>query len=150
MDDAFVVRAGETFGDLRPNFERATGRQHAARQHVAQLLAANQLHGHEAHAVRFIDLVDDRDMWMLERRCRAGFLYEALPALGIGDELRGQNLQRDLAAEASVERAIHDTHPAAADLFDDFVVRERPADQGHARILPGFARELRLKADTTS
>ena len=50
------------------------------------------------------------------------------PRRAIVDEILGQHLERDFAPEVQVACAIDDAHAAAADLFDDFVVRERAAD----------------------
>ncbi len=131
VDDALVVRAREPFGDLGGDFEGAVRRQRAARGQVAQLLAAHQLHRDEVDAVGFVDRVDDRDVRMFERGGSARLLNEPLAPVGVGHQLRRQHLERHLAVQAQVERAIDDAHAAAADLFDDLIVRERPADQGH-------------------
>src|SRR4029453_6438873 len=40
----------------------------------------------------------------------------------------GQDLQRDLAAQADVLGLVDDTHPASAELIDDAVVRDGLAD----------------------
>src|SRR6185436_8665007 len=107
---------------------------------VAQLLAAYELHGDEADAVGFVDLVDDGDVRMLERGRGARFLDEALPARGVGDELGRKDLQRDVPAQAHVSRAVDDPHPAAADFLDDLIVRDGPSDQRHAAILARYVR----------
>ena len=48
-------------------------------------------------------------------------LLETSQALGIGGELGGQHLDRHLAAQAGVLAQVHLTHPARANLLDDFV-----------------------------
>jgi hypothetical protein len=52
---------------------------------------------------------------MIEGRCGTRFLSETLQPFGIGGERRGQNLDRDVAAESLVARAVDFTHPASAD-----------------------------------
>jgi hypothetical protein len=46
---------------------------------------------------QLLEAVDLRDMRMIERGQELGFAAEASKALGIALELRGQNLDRDLA-----------------------------------------------------
>ena len=57
--------------------------------------------------------------WLSARRAR--FLLEALQALGIGRERRGQDLDGDVATEPRVAGAIDLAHPAGADLAEDLV-----------------------------
>ena len=100
-----------------------------------------------AQAVGFVDRVNDGDVGMLERGGRLRFLHEALPAFGVVDEIVGQDLERDLAIEAQVHRAVDHAHAAAADLVEDLVVRKRAPDQpvwgvchvGPAHSIPGVA-----------
>ena len=56
---------------------------------------------------------------MVQRRGGARLLLEALAALGVGRELRREDLDRDVAAEAGVAGAIDLSHPARADRRED-------------------------------
>ena len=71
----------------------------------------------------------------LERGGGLRLLHEAPPAIGIRDQLLGQHLERHLAIEADVDRAVDDPHAAAADLLDDLVVGKGPADHEAVRRL---------------
>ncbi len=84
----------------------------------------DQLHGDEGHSLGFVDLVDDGDVRMLE--CGGGlrFLHEPALAIGVGHQLRRQDLEGDLAVQPHVDGAVDDPHAAAADFVDDTVVRE--------------------------
>jgi hypothetical protein len=55
-----------------------------------------------------------------------GFLDEAALPLGVGDELRGQDLEGDLAVQIDIHRAVDDPHASTADLREDLVVGTRP------------------------
>ena len=96
---------------------------------IAQLLTADQLHRDEADPVNFVDFVDDGDVRMFERGGGARFLDETLTPVGIGDQIRRQDLERDLAIQFDVEGAVDDAHAAPADLVDDLVAGERAPDE---------------------
>ncbi len=72
--------------------------------------------------------MNHRDVRVFDERGGPRFLQHPLAAQPIVDEILRQHLERDVAAEVQVARPIHDAHAAAADLFDDLVVRQRPAD----------------------
>ena len=128
MDDPFLVRAREAFGDLDRQGKRTDQGKRAAAQRFRQFFATNQLHRDVGHTVGVSHFVNDGDMRMFERGCGTRFLQQALAAGGIVQELVRQDFQRHLASEIDVEGTIDDAHAAAADLVDDLVVREPPAD----------------------
>jgi len=61
---------------------------------------------------------------MIQRRQRLRFAREAHHAVGIGRERVGEDLDRDLAIEPRVTRAIHLAHPSRAERAHDFVMRK--------------------------
>ena len=64
------------------------------------------------------------------------FLDEPLAAALVGDPVVRQDLDRDLALESWVARAIHLAHAARADQRKHFVRAEfRPGGQGHCGLL---------------
>ena len=73
----------------------------------------------------------DADVRILERRRGPGFLHEAAASLGLGDPLGREDLERDLAIEALVSRAVDDLELAAAELLEHRVVRECLPDSVH-------------------
>ncbi len=85
----------------------------------------------------FADVVDGADVGMVERGGGAGFALEAFEGLRIASEIVGEKFERDEAAEAGVFGFVDDAHAAAAEFFDDAVMRDRLADQrrriGHGR-----------------
>src|SRR5208283_3941821 len=52
-------------------------------------------------------------------------------------EVVGKELQGDVAAELQVFRLVHNTHPAAAELLDDAVVRDGLADHAEEACFSG-------------
>jgi hypothetical protein len=61
---------------------------------------------------------------------RLGFALEARDALGIGSNLRRQDLQRDVAIELGVARPLDVTHSARPDSCGD-LVRSEPGAGVH-------------------
>lgn len=64
------------------------------------------------------------DVRVFELGGSLGFLDEAPLALRVGYQVGLQYFEGDLAVELQVHGAVHDSHTAAADLFEDFVMRE--------------------------
>src|SRR5205085_6364243 len=82
----------------------------------AQRLALDELGRDEMGRICFVDLVDGENIWMVEGRCRLGFLHEPIHAAAIRGNVTGQNLQRDFASELGVLSKINFTHATRADL----------------------------------
>ena len=64
---------------------------------------------------------------MRQRGDRLGLALEARERRRIGGQVRGQDLDRDLAVECLVARAIDLAHPSRAERGDDLVLSERCA-----------------------
>ncbi len=58
---------------------------------------------------------------MIERGQRARFTFESQDRLPVAGDVRSENLDRHVAAEAGVAGAIHLTHAAGSEQTDDFV-----------------------------
>jgi hypothetical protein len=69
-------------------------------------------------------VVNGEDVRVRERGDGARFGFEPRAALGIGGDVGGQRLDRDLAAEPRVACAIHVAHTAGAERREDFVGTE--------------------------
>ena len=67
------------------------------------------------------DVVDGQDVRVVQRRRGARLLLEAAEPLGIGGERRREHLDRDLALEPRVARAIDLAHPPRPDRRKDLV-----------------------------
>ena len=121
VDDAALVRrrqaARHRGGDLR----RPPRRQRPAGEPRPQGLALQQL-GHQIRrAVVAADVVHGEDGGVVERRDGARLGLEAAQAVGAGRQVRRQHLDRDLAAEPLVARAVDDPHAAGPDGREDLV-----------------------------
>jgi hypothetical protein len=67
-------------------------------------------YGHFAHAM------DGDDVRVREAGRHAGLSQESLARLRVAGEVRGQDLDGDVAIELHVAREVHDAHAAAAEL----------------------------------
>ena len=120
--------ASRRVGDLDAELEHAVERQRAARELVLQRPAVEQFHDDELLAVVLADVVDRADVRVVERRGDARLAAEAVERFGVGGEIGGQELQRDLAAEADVLGAVDHAHAAGAEPLENLVMGDNGAN----------------------
>jgi hypothetical protein len=128
MNDALLVRRLEPRGDLPCDGDRLANRQRALAEPVLERRPLYELKDERADAVRLLESMDRRDMRMVERGKNAGLALEARAAIGIVRKDSRQDLDRDVAAQPAVARAIHPAHPAGAGRRDNFVRSQTTAD----------------------
>ena len=130
VDDAAGMRGVEGVGDLDPELEHAVERQRPARDLVLQRAAVEQFHDDELLALVLADVVDRADVRVVERRGDARLAAEPFERLGVGGEIGGQELQRDLAAETNVLGAVDHAHAAGAEPLEDLVMADDGTNHG--------------------
>ena len=113
--------------ELRPKLQHPVDGQRPFRHHGLQRPALHPLHGDEGLPFVLAEVVHDADVRMVERGGRLRLTLETLQRLPAHHRVR-QELQRDLPAEVQVLRLVHHPHPAAPQLGEDAVVRDRLAD----------------------
>ena len=74
------------------------------------------------------NLIDGADVGMIESRGGPRLAAKAFQGLGISGQFVGQEFQRDETPQFGVFSFVDHTHPAAAELFDNAVVRDGLAD----------------------
>jgi hypothetical protein len=84
----------------------------------------------EGAAVVLAEIVNGADVGMVQRRGSAGFQAKALEALRIASDVFGEKLESDRASEVGIFGFVDDAHSAAAEFFEDPVVRDGLADHG--------------------
>ena len=94
----------------------------AACDSVGQRLTGNVLHGYEADAIMFLQTVDRGDVGVVQSGQQLGLTLETGEAVGICRESLGQEFDRSLAVERSVDSLPDHAHPALADLLDQAVM----------------------------
>jgi serine/threonine protein kinase len=108
--------------------------------HLVERAARHELHDEgpdrraRAPGRRILDAVDGGDVLMIESGERPGLALESgEPVRILGEDLR-QDLERHVAAQPVVARAIHQAHPAGAERRDDLVgAQAGPRRQSHGR-----------------
>ena len=125
VNDSVLVRVSQRFGDLLANFADAVERQPLAFFYgVGQRLAADELHHQKGQAFVLAHVEDRNNSRMRQRSRRARFPVKPLAkivSLLAGQHQRNDRLQRDHAIHGRVFRAVHGSHRAMAQLFQDFV-----------------------------
>ena len=122
MDDILAVRRGEAFGNRRRDLDRRAPRQRALEQAGSECLPFEELHHREQRVFGARELVDRHDPGVRQRGDGARLPLEPLTRLGIGRQVFGEHLDRDVPPEPRVERAIHDAHAAGAQRLDDLIL----------------------------
>ena len=111
----------------------ARERRSALRDAFLERGALDELHDDRAGVAALLEAVDVRDERMIQRREHARFALEPRQPVRIVDDRVGKDLDRDLALEARIARAVDLAHPTSAERADDFVGTETGASgvSGH-------------------
>ena len=124
MDNAFSVRRVQGVGNLGCQIEQQLNLQWLTQEAMLQRDAIEKLHRDEGAAFFFADVVNRADVGMVQRRCGFRFAPESFQRLTIVGQLFGQELKSNEAVKPYVLGLIDHSHPAAAQLLDDAVVRD--------------------------
>ena len=129
VDDAFFVRCVERVSHFYAQLQQQIHRQRLAPDTMLERLPFEMLHHNEVPAVLLPDLVNRADVRMIQRGSGARLPLKSLQRIGIARQFLGQKLQGDVAAEARVLSLVDDSHSAATEFLDDFVVGNDLAGQ---------------------
>ena len=129
VDDIRGMGGVQCVSDLDPEPQHRLESEWTGGESVLQRRALQILHGDERSSVLLADVVDRADVRMVERRCGPGFALKAAQGLGITRQIFGDELERNGTVKPRIFGFVHHAHPAAAELLDDAVVRERLTDQ---------------------
>ena len=128
MDDPLFVRRIQRVGNLARDRQDVGDRDRSTRDDVGKVFPFDQFHDQRRAAVReLLEAVDGGDVRVVERSERLRLAREACEAIGIAGEQIRQHLDRDVAIQLGVARAIHLAHAACAERTSNLV---RP--QAHA------------------
>ncbi len=120
VDNSFFVGDVEGLGDLPRDAQRVTNGQPRAlrpltrniREGLRERLPVHELENQEPDAFGFLEAVDRADVRMIQRGEHPRLPLEAREPLGVARERVRQELDRDIALELRVARAVHLTHAA--------------------------------------
>ncbi len=120
VDDAAGVAVVERVGDLRPDVEDVAEAQRALAEELPQVRGREHRHDEEQRPLVPPEVVDRHDGGVVHLRDDLGLALEAL--LGVLREIPGRDqLDRDVAVQDRILRAVDDAHSAAPQLGEDLV-----------------------------
>lgn len=96
--------------------------QRAGAQQVRQVPAGDVLHDQHVQLAERVEIMDGRDVGVVQLRQRQRFTPEPPPRVLVDRADAGQDLDGHIALEALVARAIHRSHAARADRLENTVV----------------------------
>ena len=134
MDDAFGMRRVERIGNFDRERQQRVQLHRTPGDHVLQGHAIEILHGDKRLAVLLANVVNGADVGMVQRRSRLRLALKAAERLGILGHFIGQELEGDKAMQPGVFGFVNHTHPAAAQLVDNAVMRNGLPDHGCANL----------------
>ena len=141
VDDAARVGLLQRRGHLLPEVDDPVHVERAAREKLAQVLALDVLHGDEVRPLVDADVVDVRDVRVVEGRSGARLALEPLAVDLVDGQLRREHLDRDGPLQPRVPRPVDLSHPSGPDGAEDLVRAESPAGrQLHGSLLARIKR----------
>src|ERR1035438_4765848 len=124
MDDTLGVSSVERVRNLNGKRQNQLGLHWTPRNTVLQRQPVQKLHGDECFAMLVIDFVDRANVRMIQGGSGLRFSFEAGQSLRILGNLLWEELQGNKTVKLYVLGLIDHTHPAAAELLQDAVVRD--------------------------
>ena len=121
MGDALRVRGTQGVGQGGAPLEDLRRRTPARRDMAIETLPVDELHDEKSGAADILDREQRDDVWMIEACHHARFVLEAREPIGIGSHVGGQDLERHVAAETRVARAVDLAHSTRAERRDDVI-----------------------------
>ncbi len=121
VDDPLLVRRGKPVRHLERVVDRLARREPSAGEGRAQRLTFQKLADDVRRPFMRADVVDRRDVGMIEQPRRLRLLLEPPQPVRVVGEGGRQNLNRHLAREPRVPCAIHLTHPSGAEGREDLI-----------------------------
>jgi hypothetical protein len=116
VDDAGVVRGFQRIRHLPADLDHLGSRDGAPRQPGSERLSLHQFQDEESDSTVLFDVVDGRDVGVIERREQLRFSLEPRNAFRNGGHSRWYDLDRDVAVEPGIPGTIHLTHAACTEL----------------------------------
>ena len=127
MHDPAPVRLVQRVGDLPADTKRLFEGELAPGQTVGECLAFQELHDEVLGLALTSHVVERADVRVRQLRDRLRLTLQTLARLGRRGQPRGQDLDRDLAAEPRVFGAVDLAHSARAERREDLVRAETGA-----------------------
>ena len=128
VEDALGVRVADRRRDLDAEPAHLLERQRAVAEPVQQRLPLDVLHDETGPVLVVDDVVDLRDVRVIEQRDGAGLALQEDAIPGAFDQRVAEHLDGDVAIQARIAREEHFRHAASAQLPDDLVAADLCAE----------------------
>ena len=139
MHHAARVRRREAARDLPRVLGGLPRGKGAALEPLRQRLPLEDFGDDEGGVGLDADVVDRKDVGMIQPARGARLLFEPAPAHGVAGELRGKHLEGDVALQLRIARAIHLSHASCAKGAEDLETAESiPYRERHVTGKPGL------------
>src|SRR3984885_11709844 len=132
-DDAFCMGCVERIRDLDGEGQDQFRLHRTSRYAMLQRQPIEKLHSDEGLSLLVINLVDRADVRMIQCRGSFGFALKTGECLRVFGYVVGQELEGNKATEFNILSFVDHSHTAAAQFFDDAVMRDDPLDHEWAR-----------------
>ena len=127
MENALAMRVLHGARDLRHQAHDFARIITQGRPDFLQAAARRILHAEEGHAVLALShFVDGQNVGMIEARRGFRFAPETRQRIARVGVITQDAFERDDATRMPLSRAVDDAHPAAPDLFENFVIAKPP------------------------
>ena len=128
MEDTLLVRVLNSIGYYGDEFRCFLCGEWAIACTLREIRTFDQIHREIVLPLLLADFVDGDDVRMFEPRRRRRFRTKPFHVFRPSERAITHQLYRDYAVEAGLPRAEDDAHPAAGDLFQQFVVADAAKD----------------------
>jgi hypothetical protein len=130
MNDAVLVHFGQRIAGLDGPVERPSQLHRAIAKHVAQRTSLDVLHRDVGPVVDLTDVVNRRDVRMVDRRGQPGFLKKPLAPGLVAREVRADQFERGPALQLEVFDEKDLAHSAFTEALDHPVMTNSCAQYG--------------------
>ncbi|HUI77606.1 MAG TPA: hypothetical protein VLY24_06805 [Bryobacteraceae bacterium] len=141
VNNALVVGGIERVGDFDGQGKKFVEFHRLAADAVLQGHAIEVLHGDEGPAFMFANVVNGADVGVVQGGSGLSFALKPGQRIAIAGDLFGQELQGHEAAQAGVFGFVDNAHSAAAQLFNDAVVRNCLTDHEERKLVASHSRD---------
>ncbi len=128
MNNALRVRSVECVGNLDAQRQQRIEFHRTVADDMFQRRAVKKLHDDERFAVLLTDVVNGTNIRMVEGRRGPRLAAETFQRLAVLRNIFRKEFQSDKTIEPRVLGFVDNTHPAAAEFFDDAVMRDQLAN----------------------
>src|SRR5262245_40802136 len=119
MHDRFFMRVLERLRDLQRSSQHLLDRQGACLYSILQCFAVNIFEDEGEPASRFLEAVNRRNVWMIERREDLGFTPESCEPFVVLHKHVGKNFECDISPELGIAGSIDLSHSTGPERPDD-------------------------------